>query len=70
MGKRQKRFEVLAERAVNQDGFIKEWIDVGLVAMESPNDPTPDIKIANGTVLEMDGKRREEFDLTEAAVGK
>ncbi len=63
MGKRQKRFEVLAERAVNQDGFIKEWIDVGLVAMESPNDPTPDIKIANGTVLEMDGKRRKEFDM-------
>ena len=63
MGKRQKRFEVLAERAVNQDGFIKEWIDVGLVAMESPNDPTPSIKIGNGTVLEMDGKRREEFDM-------
>jgi len=63
MGKRQKRFEVLAERAVNQDGFIKEWIDVGLVAMESPNDPTPGIKIENGTVLEMDGKRREEFDM-------
>lgn len=63
MGKRQKRFEVLAERAVNQDGFIKEWIDVGLVAMESPNDPPPGIKIENGTVLEMDGKRREEFDM-------
>jgi propanediol dehydratase large subunit len=63
MAKRQKRFEVLAERAVNQDGFIKEWIDVGLVAMESPNDPTPGIKIENGTVLEMDGKRREEFDM-------
>ncbi len=63
MGKRQKRFEVLAERAVNQDGFIKEWVDVGLIAMESPNDPTPSIKIENGTVLEMDGKRREEFDM-------
>jgi propanediol dehydratase large subunit len=63
MAKRQKRFEVLAERAVNQDGFIKEWIDVGLVAMESPNDPTPGIKIENGTVVEMDGKRREEFDM-------
>ncbi len=63
MGKRQKRFEVLAERAVNQDGFIKEWIDVGLVAMESPNDPPPGIKVENGTVLEMDGKRREEFDM-------
>ena len=63
MGKRQKRFEVLAKRAVNQDGFIKEWIDVGLVAMDSPNDPTPGIKIENGTVVEMDGKRREDFDM-------
>jgi len=26
MAKRQKRFEVLAERAVNKDGFIKEWV--------------------------------------------
>lgn len=63
MKKRQKRFEVLAKRAVNKDGFIKEWIDVGLVAMESPNDPTPGIKIENGKVVEMDGKRREEFDM-------
>ena len=51
MAKRQKRFEVLAERAINQDGFIKEWIDVGLVAMDSPNDPVPSIKIENGKVV-------------------
>lgn len=63
MSKRQKRFEVLAERAVNQDGFIKEWIDVGLVAMESPNDPDPSIKIDRGKVNEMDGKARADFDM-------
>ncbi|MBC2709627.1 MAG: propanediol/glycerol family dehydratase large subunit [Desulfosarcina sp.] len=63
MAKRQKRFEVLAERAVNEDGFIKEWIDVGLVAMDSPNDPSASIKIENGKVAEMDGKRREDFDM-------
>jgi propanediol dehydratase large subunit len=63
MAKRQKRFEVLAKRAVNQDGFIKEWIDVGLVAMDSPNDPSPGIKIENGTIVEMDGKPRENFDM-------
>ena len=63
MAKRQKRFEVLAERTVNQDGFIKEWIDVGLVAMDSPNDPPPGIKIKNNTIVEMDGKPREEFDM-------
>jgi len=63
MVRRQKRFEVLEKRAVNQDGFIKEWIDVGLVAMDSPNDPKPSIKITNGKVIEMDGKSREDFDM-------
>ena len=35
MAKRQKRFEVLEQRPVNKDGFIKEWVEVGLVAMDS-----------------------------------
>lgn len=63
MSKRQKRFEVLAKRAVNQDGFIKEWVDVGLVAMDSPNDPKPGIKIEGGKVVELDGRRRDDFDM-------
>jgi propanediol dehydratase large subunit len=63
MSKRQKRFQVLAERPVNKDGFIKEWVEVGLVAMDSPNDPKPGIKIQNGKVVELDGKPREKFDL-------
>jgi propanediol dehydratase large subunit len=68
MAKRQKRFEVLAERPVNKDGFIKEWVEVGLVAMDSPNDPEPGIKIQNGTVVELDGKCREEFDMIDAFI--
>lgn len=36
---RSKRFEALAKRPVNQDGFVKEWIEEGFIAMESPNDP-------------------------------
>jgi len=63
MSKRQKRFQVLAERPVNKDGFIKEWIDVGLVAMDSPNDPKPSITISGGQVVELDGKKRQDFDL-------
>ncbi|GAB6179580.1 propanediol/glycerol family dehydratase large subunit [Desulfotomaculum defluvii] len=60
--KRQKRFEVLANRPVNQDGFVVEWPEVGLVAMDNPNDPKPSIKIENGRVIEMDGKPRDQFD--------
>ncbi|MEG6585376.1 propanediol/glycerol family dehydratase large subunit [Dendrosporobacter sp. 1207_IL3150] len=60
--KRQKRFEVLAARPVNQDGFVVEWPEVGLIAMGSPNDPTPSIKVQNGKVVEMDGIPRDRFD--------
>ncbi|TGC76272.1 propanediol dehydratase, partial [Salmonella enterica subsp. enterica serovar Wilhelmsburg] len=38
---RSKRFEALAKRPVNQDGFVKEWIAAGIIAMEGPNEPRP-----------------------------
>jgi propanediol dehydratase large subunit len=63
MVRRQKRFEVLEQRPLHKDGFIKEWQEVGLVAMDSPNDPKPGIKIVQGQVVELDGKRREDFDM-------
>ncbi|WFD10939.1 propanediol/glycerol family dehydratase large subunit [Tepidibacter hydrothermalis] len=59
---RSKRFQVLAQRPVNQDGLIGEWPEEGLIAMESPNDPKPSIKIENGMVVELDGIKREDFD--------
>ena len=34
---KSKRFEALAKRPVNQDGFVKEWIEEGFIAMESPD---------------------------------
>lgn len=66
--KRNKRFEVLENRPVHKDGFIGEWVDVGLYAMGSPNDPRPSIKIENGRVVEMDGVRREDFNMNEQFV--
>ena len=66
MAKRQKRFEVLAERPVNKDGFIKEWPEVGLVAMESPNDPRPSIRIEGDRIVELDGRARDDFDMIDA----
>lgn len=62
---KSKRFEVLRARPVNQDGFIKEWPEVGLIAMNGPNDPKPSLVIQNGKVVEMDGKRREDFDFND-----
>ncbi len=42
--KRSKRIEALDQRAVNKDGFIDEWPEMGFVAMKSPYDPMPSVK--------------------------
>lgn len=60
---KSKRFQVLAKRPVNQDGLIGEWPEEGLIAMGSPNDPKSSIKIENGIVVELDGKKRADFDM-------
>ena len=65
---RSKRFEYLDQRPVNQDGYIKEWPEVGLIAMNSPFDPKPSIKIENGVVVEMDGKCRDKFDMLDVFI--
>lgn len=65
---KSKRFEALAQRPVNQDGFVKEWAEVGFVAMESPYDPKPSIKISNGKVTELDGKQRADFDFLDTFI--
>ncbi|WP_232698553.1 propanediol/glycerol family dehydratase large subunit [Brevibacillus daliensis] len=67
---KSKRFEVLANRPVNQDGFVKEWIEEGLIAMESPKDPKPSIQIVNGEVVELDGKAKADFDLIDHFIAR
>jgi len=65
---KSKRFQALAERPVNKDGFVAEWPAVGLIAMDSPNDPTPSIKIVDGKIVELDGKTRDDFDFIDTFV--
>ena len=60
--KRSKRIEVLDQRPVNKDGFIDEWPEMGFVSMYSPYDPKPSVKIEDGIITELDGKKREDFD--------
>ena len=60
--KRSKRIEALDARPVNLDGYINEWPEMGFVAMSSPYDPKPSVKVVDGKVVELDGKSREDFD--------
>ncbi|MCT1458339.1 propanediol/glycerol family dehydratase large subunit [Aestuariimicrobium sp. p3-SID1156] len=67
---RSKRFEALDARPVNQDGFVTEWAEVGLIAMESPNDPKPSIRIEGGRVVELDGKALKDFDMLDTFIAE
>jgi len=67
---KSKRFEVLEERPVNKDGFINEWPEVGLIAMDSPFDPKPSVKVVNGEIVELDGKTKDEFDMIDTFIAE
>lgn len=68
--KESKRFEILAKREVNQDSFIHEWPEAGLIGMGSPFDPQPSLKIEYGIITEMDGKKRKNFDVIDIFIAK
>lgn len=59
---RSKRFAVRGARAVNKDTFVNEDASLGLAAMSSPNDPAPSLTVAEGKVVEMDGREAADFD--------
>jgi propanediol dehydratase large subunit/glycerol dehydratase large subunit len=67
---RSKRFEALSKKPVNQDGFVKEWPEVGMIAMDGPNDPKPSIRIVNGEVVELDSKGKADFDMLDTFISK
>ncbi len=60
--RRSLRTESLEARPVNLDGFVEEWPEKGMVAMDSAFDPAPSIRVEDGVVVEMDGTERADFD--------
>jgi propanediol dehydratase large subunit len=63
------RFAALDARAVNQDGFLREAPEAGLVALRSPYDPEPTLRLdADGVVVELDGVPRGAFDVIDACI--
>ncbi len=56
------RFRFMDQQNVNLDGFATPDAELGLIAFDSPHDPTPSISIHNGEVIEMDGKTVDQFD--------
>ena len=62
------RIRFMDEQRVNLDGFADEDVGLGLVAMNSPHDPEPSLVVADGAVVEMDGRAAADFDSLDAMV--
>ena len=56
------RFRFMNKQPVNLDGFATPAAELGLIAFNAPNDPSPSIKIENGLIIEMDGRVSQDFD--------
>ena len=65
-----KRFQERAERPIHRDSFVHPWPEVGLAVADSPNDPTPSLRIADGRIVEMDGVAREQMDLLDLFIAE
>ena len=63
LNEHSRRFKLLAERDINRETFVESWPEVGLIVADSPYDPAPSLRIVDGTVVEMDGRQRADFDM-------
>ena len=62
------RSKARSERGLRREAIIEPDPDLGLVTMNGPNDPQPELTIANGVIVQMDGKGSDEFDLIDQFV--
>ena len=48
---KSKRLDLSSRREINQDSFIQEWPESGLILFNSPFDPKPGIRIFAGPTV-------------------
>ncbi|UAB99707.1 propanediol/glycerol family dehydratase large subunit [Dactylosporangium vinaceum] len=62
------RIRFMNEQRVNLDGFAREDPALGLVALHSPDDPEPSLRVDDGRVVELDGRAEADFDAIDAYI--
>jgi propanediol dehydratase large subunit len=59
---RSARFVSREQRELRRELLIEPLAELGLVAMDGPTDPQPSLVVEDGRVLEIDGRREDEWD--------
>jgi propanediol dehydratase large subunit len=68
--RRSERFVARERRALRRELLISPYPELGLVAMDGPNDPEPGLEVVNGSIVAMDGRRAEDFDVIDRFVAR
>jgi propanediol dehydratase large subunit len=61
--RRSERFVSREARELRRELLVSPYPELGLVAMDGPNDPEPSLVVEGGRVLEIDGRREPDFDV-------
>jgi propanediol dehydratase large subunit len=61
--RRSRRFESREGRELRREVLVSPYPELGLVAMDGPNDPEPSLVVEDGHVVEIDGRREADFDV-------
>jgi propanediol dehydratase large subunit len=67
---RSARFVSREARGLRRELSIEPLVELGLVAMDSPNDPVPSLVVEDGRVVELDGRREQEWDALDHFVAR
>ena len=62
------RFDSRAEKELRRELLVSPAPDLGLVAMDGPNDPEPELVVRDGAVVRLDGKDAADFDVVDRFV--
>src|SRR6188472_795549 len=60
--RRSSRFATREERELRKELLVRPYPELGLVAMNGPDDPEPELVVEDGIVTRMDGRGPAEFD--------
>src|SRR6478609_9079341 len=68
--RRSERFVAREERDLRREVLVDPLVELGLVAMDGPNDPVPSLVLDGDEVVEIDGRPRGDWDALDHFVAR
>ena len=68
--RRSKRFEAREARDLRKELLVQPWPELGLVAMNGPNDPEPGLELDGDRIVSIDGRREADWDALDHFVAR